>query len=67
MLILLLCAFSQEDLFGQGPVCASCHVMITKEYTDKIEPPFESEIALLEVRSVFFLCGVSFATQKALN
>ena len=39
----------QEDLFGQGPVCASCHVMITKEYMDKIEPPLEGEISLLEV------------------
>jgi len=36
-------------LFGQGPVCASCHVMITKEFTDKIEPPLESEVGLLEV------------------
>lgn len=41
---------SQEDLFGQGPVCASCHVMINKEFSDKIEPPFEHEIDLLKVR-----------------
>lgn len=33
-------------------MCASCHVMITKEFTDKIEPPLESEISLLEVRRV---------------
>lgn len=40
----------QEDQFGQGPVCASCHVMIPKEFTDKIEPPLPHEISLLEVR-----------------
>ncbi|CBJ30843.1 conserved unknown protein [Ectocarpus siliculosus] len=48
-----------EDLFGQGPVCASCHVMLTKEFTEKIEPPLDSEISLLERKGELYAPGSS--------
>eukprot|EP00903_Cladosiphon_okamuranus_P015890 g14676.t1 len=48
-----------EDLFGQGPVCASCHIMINKEYMDKIEPPLEGEISLLERKGDLYSPGAS--------
>eukprot|EP00904_Undaria_pinnatifida_P003737 jgi/Undpi1/13364/HiC_scaffold_8.g03023.m1 len=48
-----------EDVFGQGPVCGSCHVMLTKDFTSKIEPPLEHEISLLERKGDLYAPGSS--------
>ncbi|CAM9375463.1 unnamed protein product [Choristocarpus tenellus] len=39
-----------EDLYGEGPKCNHCHVMIPQEFHEKLEPPFDGEVELLQVR-----------------
>ena len=36
-----------EDLFGEGPSCCSCHVNIASEWLDKIPSPSTKETSLL--------------------
>ncbi|CAM9604498.1 unnamed protein product, partial [Phaeothamnion confervicola] len=36
-----------EDVFGSGPSCAYCHVMIPKEYHSVLPEPFPREMELL--------------------
>ncbi|CAN0072432.1 unnamed protein product [Discosporangium mesarthrocarpum] len=37
-----------EDVFGEGPKCYCCHVMIPEEFQQKMDPPFQGELELLE-------------------
>ncbi len=48
-----------ETLYGAGPSCNSCMVILRKQWYDLLDPPFEKEVRLMEDCQEDYVAGSS--------